>query len=107
VWLDFSDVVSAGGRLVLTYRMSPPQVQRDLRVDGAGANGFLAIDEGSLVVVEKGAHLQVTTTKRLRYSSEALGRAGLILACGAGFAEMGARFIEQVSDGVAQAEELE
>jgi hypothetical protein len=75
-------------------------------VDGEGANEFLAIDEGSLAVFDKGTHLEVTTTKRLRYRSEATGQAGLILACGAGFAEMGARFIEQVSEGHARAEEL-
>ena len=91
VWLDFSEAVSVGsGRLLLTYKMSPPDVQSNLLVDGEGANGFLAIDEGSLAVLDKETHLEVTTTKRLRYASEATGRAGLILACGAGFAEMGA-----------------
>lgn len=107
VWLDFSPLVPFGGSLVLTYVMSPPEVQRDLVVDGAGANQILAIDEGSLVVADEGAHLRVTSTKRLRYATQAIGRAVLILACAAGFADMGARFIEQASGGVAQAEECQ
>jgi hypothetical protein len=107
VWLDFSPVISWGGRLVLAYWMSPPEVQHTLTAGDIGASGKVAIDEGSLAVVQDGLDLRITTTKRFRYTSEAIGRATFILASGAGYAEMGAAFIEQASGGTAHVKECD
>jgi hypothetical protein len=107
VWLDFSEVIKWGDRLVLAYWMSPPTVQQTLTVGGIGASGKVAIDEGSLAVVQDGADLRITTTKRFRYTSEAIGKATFILASGAGYAEMGAAFIEQASGGTAHVKECD
>jgi hypothetical protein len=109
VWLDFSPVRSWGDRLVVTYRMSPPEVQRDLVVDGIGANKTLGLDEGSLVVGVADAEndddlLRLITTKRLRHASDAVGRAAFVMADLAGFYELGARFVTHVSKGQAQVE---
>ncbi len=107
VWLDFTRVEAVGNSRVLTYQMSPPDVQRDLTVHGEGANGLLALDEGSLMVVDEGTRLRFTNTKRLRHATEAMGRAVDVLACAAGFAEMGASFVEHASGGLARAEECD
>lgn len=107
VWLDFSRVNDWGDRLVLAYWMSPPEVQPTLTAGGTGASGKVAIDEGSLAVVKDGAHLRITTTKRFRYTSEAIGRATFILASGAGYAEMGAAFIEQATGRKAHVQECD
>jgi hypothetical protein len=107
VWLDFSPVISWGCRLVLAYWMSPPEVQHTLTAGDIGASGKVAIDEGSLAVVQDGLDLRITTTKRFRYTSEAIGRATFILASGAGYAEMGAAFIEQASGGTAHVKECD
>jgi hypothetical protein len=107
VWLDFSEVIKWSDRLVLAYWMSPPTVQQTLTVGGIGASGKVAIDEGSLAVVQDGADLRITTTKRFRYTSEAIGKATFILASGAGYAEMGAAFIEQASGGTAHVKECD
>jgi hypothetical protein len=107
VWLDFSEVIEWGKRLVLAYWMSSPKVQQTFTVGDSGASGKVAIDEGSLAVVQDGTHLRITTTKRFRYTSEAIGRATFILASGAGYAEMGEAFIKQASGGTAHVEECD
>jgi len=105
VWLDFSPLVQRPRALVRTYSMSASQG------GGAGtgasaaaqtANDAVVVDEGSLKVIDEGAHLRVKTTKRVRF------RVGLdvtilrIIACCAGYGALAAEFVVAGTGGSAQ-----
>jgi hypothetical protein len=105
VWLDFSRLVQRPRALVRTYTMSANQAGGVPTGAGAAvqtANNAVVVDEGSLKVIDEGAHLQVKTTKRVRF------RAGLdvdilrIISCGAGYGALAAEFVVAVTGGAAQ-----
>jgi hypothetical protein len=102
VWLDFSPLVRVPTALVRTFKMSPPAVQGDV-VDGEAANGAVNIDEGSIIVIDQGAHLRVRSTKRIRFTAPIDPYALAVMACGAGYGALAADFVVEGTGGSAVA----
>jgi hypothetical protein len=110
VWLDFSRLVKRPRSLLRTYTMSRDQ-STELPAGGpvgggaaaaAKANNAVSIDEGSIKVMDEGAHLRVRTTKRVHFTVGLDASTLALLSCGAGYGALAADFVVEGSGGVAQ-----
>jgi hypothetical protein len=98
VWLDFSRLERRPGKLYRDYTMSAQQMRA---VGGQTSNGAVTVDEGSLLVVDEGGHLRVTTTKRIRFTTGIDPDDLAVVACVAGYGDLSTAFVVEGTGGQA------